>query len=39
MPAVQGIMGVIDGFCPVDYENEHDKKQRHDFLRMIGYKR
>lgn len=35
----QGILGVIDGVCPTDYENEDDKKKRHDFLRMIGYKR
>jgi adenosine/AMP kinase len=32
-------MGVIDGLCPVDYETASDKEKRHDFLRMIGYKR
>lgn len=36
---LQGIMGVIDGVCPTDYETVDDKKKRHEFLRMIGYKR
>ena len=36
---MQGIMGVIDGVCPTDFETEDDKSKRHDFLRMIGYKR
>lgn len=35
---LQGIMGVIDGICPTDSETDDDKKRRHDFLRMIGYK-
>lgn len=35
----KGIMGVIDGVCPTDYETDEDKKKRHEFLRMIGYKR
>ena len=32
-------MGVIDGVVPTDFETEDDKQKRHDFLRMIGYKR
>jgi hypothetical protein len=35
----KGIIGIIDGVCPTDYETEDDKKKRYDFLRMIGYKR
>jgi len=35
----KGIMGVIDGVVPTDFETEDDKQKRHDFLRMIGYKR
>jgi len=35
----KGIMGVMDGLCPVDYETEGDKEKRMAFLRMIGYKR
>lgn len=35
----KGIMGVIDGVVPTDFETDDDKKKRHDFLRMIGYKR
>lgn len=34
-----GIMGVIDGVRPTDFETDDDKKKRHEFLRMIGYKR
>lgn len=35
----QGVLGVIDGLVPTEVEDEEDKKKRHDFLRMIGYKR
>lgn len=35
----RGILGVIDGFPPQGIENEEQKKERKDFLRMIGYKR
>ncbi|GBF94852.1 hypothetical protein Rsub_08024 [Raphidocelis subcapitata] len=35
----KGIMGVLDGLCPVDFETEGDKEKRKAFLRMIGYKR
>ena len=35
----RGILGVIDGFSPKGVESEQDAKTRHDFLRMIGYKR
>ncbi len=34
----RGILGVIDGFSPKGVETAADKKQRKDFLRMIGYK-
>eukprot|EP00123_Amoebidium_parasiticum_P011871 comp20954_c1_seq1/m.28023 comp20954_c1_seq1/g.28023 ORF comp20954_c1_seq1/g.28023 comp20954_c1_seq1/m.28023 type:complete len:164 (-) comp20954_c1_seq1:14-505(-) len=36
--AGRGIMGVIDGQTPLGVEGKEDEKQRHDFLRMIGYK-
>jgi adenosine/AMP kinase len=35
----RGILGVIDGSSPKGIETEEDVKKRHDFLRMIGYKR
>lgn len=35
----RGIIGVIDGFSPLGIEKEEDKKERHEFLRKIGYKR
>lgn len=35
----RGILGVIDGFSPKGVETADDAKQRHHFLRMIGYKR
>ena len=35
----RGIMGVIDGVPPKGVEGESDRKERHDFLRKIGYKR
>ncbi|MCM1982815.1 adenosine-specific kinase [Lyngbya confervoides] len=33
-----GILGVIDGFSPKGIETEQDERDRHDFLRQIGYK-
>ncbi len=35
----RGVMGVIDGASPKGLESEADRTHRHDFLRMIGYKR
>jgi uncharacterized protein len=35
----RGVLGVIDGFPPKGVETESDARARHDFLRMIGYKR
>jgi hypothetical protein len=35
----KGIIGVIDGVCPMDFEDDKAKAARHSFLRMIGYKR
>jgi hypothetical protein len=34
--SLQGILGVIDGVRPLEFENDDDKKKRHEFLRMIG---
>lgn len=34
----RGILGVIDGVKSKGIETESDKRTRHDFLRMIGYK-
>jgi len=34
----RGIIGVIDGVKSKGVETEADKKTRHEFLRMIGYK-
>ncbi len=35
----RGIVGVVDGFTSVGIESEEDRKERHEFLRKIGYKR
>ena len=35
----RGILGVVDGSSPKGVETGEDIKQRHGFLRMIGYKR
>jgi adenosine/AMP kinase len=35
----RGVLGVIDGSSPKGVETDDDKKKRHEFLRMIGYKR
>lgn len=35
----RGILGVIDGVKTKGVENEEDKKERHEFLRKIGYKK
>jgi uncharacterized protein len=35
----RGVLGVIDGSSPKGVETDGDKKKRHEFLRMIGYKR
>ncbi len=35
----RGVLGVVDGFTPLGVESEEDKKERHEFLRKIGYKR
>jgi uncharacterized protein len=34
----RGIIGVVDGLKTKGIENEHDVKERRDFLRKIGYK-
>ena len=35
----RGILGVVDGVSSKDSETESDRKERHEFLRKIGYKR
>jgi len=35
----RGVLGVVDGSSPKGVESPEQAKQRHDFLRMIGYKR
>jgi adenosine/AMP kinase len=35
----RGVLGVIDGAPPKGVETANDAKKRHEFLRMIGYKR
>ncbi len=35
----RGLLGVIDGFHTKGVETDEDKKERHEFLRKIGYKR
>jgi len=35
----RGVIGVIDGFHTKGIETDDDKKERHGFLRKIGYKR
>ncbi|MCX7994304.1 MAG: adenosine-specific kinase [candidate division WOR-3 bacterium] len=34
----RGVIGVIDGFASKGIEDERAKKERHEFLRRIGYK-
>ncbi|MEO0136479.1 MAG: adenosine-specific kinase [candidate division WOR-3 bacterium] len=34
----RGIIGVIDGYAAKGIEDEQAKKERHEFLRKIGYK-
>jgi adenosine/AMP kinase len=34
----RGVVGVIDGFSPKGIEDEAARKERHAFLRTIGYK-
>lgn len=35
----RGVLGVVDGSSPKGVEGPEDAKKRHDFLRMIGYKK
>lgn len=35
----RGVLGVVDGFTPLGVESEDDRRERHEFLRRIGYKR
>jgi adenosine/AMP kinase len=37
-PQGNGVLGVIDGFCPKGVETAEDKAHRKEFLRKIGYK-
>lgn len=35
----RAVLGIVDGFTPVGVEGEDDMKERHAFLRKIGYKK
>jgi adenosine/AMP kinase len=35
----RGIIGVIDGYTSLGVEGDEDRKERHEFLRRIGYKK
>ncbi len=35
----RAIIGVVDGYPPLGVESEEDKRERHEFLRKIGYKK
>ena len=35
----RGILGIVDGVSAKGSETESDRKERHEFLRKIGYKR
>lgn len=35
----RSVLGVVDGGTPLGVEGAGDKKERHEFLRKIGYKR
>ncbi len=35
----RAVIGVVDGYTVVGIETDEDKKERHEFLRKIGYKK
>ncbi len=35
----RAVVGVVDGYTPLGVEGDEDKKERHEFLRKIGYKK
>jgi uncharacterized protein len=35
----KGVLGVVDGVSPKGVEGDHDRQERREFLRKIGYKR
>ena len=35
----RAVLGVVDGYTPLGVESEEDKRERHEFLRKIGYKK
>jgi adenosine/AMP kinase len=35
----RGVLGVVDGASPKGVESEQNARERHDFLRKIGYKK
>ena len=35
----KAVLGVVDGYTPLGVESEEDKRERHEFLRKIGYKK
>ena len=35
----KAVLGVVDGYTPLGVESEEDRRERHEFLRKIGYKK
>ncbi len=35
----RAVIGVVDGYTPLGVESEEDRRERHEFLRKIGYKK
>ncbi|HID80435.1 MAG TPA: adenosine monophosphate-protein transferase [Ignisphaera sp.] len=35
----RAVLGVVDGYTPLGVESEEDRRERHEFLRKIGYKK
>jgi len=35
----RAVLGVVDGFKSKGVESDEDKRERHEFLRKIGYKK
>ncbi len=35
----RAVIGVIDGYTPLGVEGDEDRRERHEFLRRIGYKK
>lgn len=35
----RAVLGVVDGYTPLGVEGEEERRERHEFLRKIGYKK